>query len=137
MNRLMIMMVEDNAADTALLKIALTAAGVACDLKVLKTGIEALGWLKAFCEESTKTIDLLVMDLDLPGLNGAELLAFLNYFPTMNRFPIAIFSSSLEGRALLACFSNLNLIFEEKRSRADEMVEVAKRLEAFARWREH
>lgn len=89
-----ILLVEDNAADTYLLRKALEKANVSCELTEIDDGEEALAFVRRegkYAEVSAP--DLAVLDLNLPKHSGAEVLKAMRQSAFSNT-PVVIISSS-------------------------------------------
>jgi CheY-like chemotaxis protein len=89
-----ILVIEDSTADFGLLCEALTEAGVACELRRMADGAEAL----LLAQETGQLSDLPVpalclLDLHLPRVEGREILAALRRNPACRDMPIIVFSS--------------------------------------------
>jgi two-component system, chemotaxis family, response regulator Rcp1 len=85
-----ILLVEDNAGDAELMRMALAEARPDCRLHVAADGEEALALL------ARDVPDLMVLDLNLPRLSGHEVLADLRASrnPRLRRLPVVVLSSS-------------------------------------------
>ena len=98
MNRSLIALVEDNADDEALTMRALKKHGVANDIVVLRDGVEALAFLLA---RDQPLPHMVLLDLNLPRVNGLEVLQRLRADPRTQLLPIVILTSSNEERDLI------------------------------------
>ena len=83
-----ILCVEDNDDNQYMLHRRLSRAGF--DVKVSANGAEAVEWAK------TLLPDLIVMDLNLPGLNGWEATGRLKSQPETKHIPIVVLSAHHE-----------------------------------------
>jgi two-component system, chemotaxis family, response regulator Rcp1 len=94
---LRILLVEDNEGDSRLLQEALRASGLPCQVSVAEDGDQALGFL---CQDGAHTtaprLDIIILDLHLPKLDGHEVLRTLRATPEWNTIPVMIFSGSLQ-----------------------------------------
>jgi chemotaxis family two-component system response regulator Rcp1 len=102
-----ILLVEDNPGDVLLTRIALEHVGRSFTLDIARDGEEALACLKregAFAHAHTP--DLVILDLNLPRVDGAHVLAFIRGTAALVDVPVAILSSSpvdaLRARAAAA-----------------------------------
>lgn len=94
-----ILLVEDNAADVQLLRMAFQEASLDCDLIVLEDGAEALALVRQqgrFAESQVP--DLAVLDLNLPKNGGVEVLDAIRESQAFRQMPVAILSSSSSPR---------------------------------------
>ena len=80
-----ILCIEDNDDNQFMLQRRLTRAGF--DVKLSRDGAEGVGWAK------TLQPDLIVMDLDLPKVNGWEATRQLKNQPETKHIPIIVLSS--------------------------------------------
>jgi CheY-like chemotaxis protein len=94
-----ILLVEDNAADVQLLRMALKTADVDCELNVMEDGAEALALVRQREKFAGEAIpDLAVLDLNLPKNGGLEVLEAIRASQVFGRVPVAILSSSSSPR---------------------------------------
>lgn len=98
MNQSLIALVEDNPDDEALTIRALKKHGISNKIAVLRDGVEALAF---FRDTSQPLPQLVLLDLNLPRLNGLELLQRLRAEPRTQLLPIVILTSSNEERDLI------------------------------------
>jgi two-component system response regulator len=98
MNAPLIALVEDNADDEALTMRALNKHGIANDIVVLRDGVEALAFLLA---PDKPLPQLVLLDLNLPRVNGLEVLQKLRAEPRTELLPVVILTSSNEERDLV------------------------------------
>jgi CheY-like chemotaxis protein len=90
-----IVLVEDNHADTFLLRQALEDAELHFDLTVLEDGGEAVEFFREHEANPTRTSpDLVVLDLNLPKYGGLEVLTALRSTEAGRDIPVIITSSS-------------------------------------------
>src|ERR1700689_1627938 len=85
-----ILVVEDNAGDIFLIKEGLRGTGAVFDVHVVKDGLGAI----EFIEIGKPRPDLVILDLNIPGLSGHEVLEKLKSNPDYEEIPIVVFSSS-------------------------------------------
>ena len=90
-----IVLAEDNPADVRLVREALAEHQIACDLRVIGDGGEAIRFIVGL-DYDTKTPcpDLLLLDLHLPKHNGEEILTQLRASERCGRTPVVILTSS-------------------------------------------
>jgi len=94
-----ILLVEDNAADTYLLRRALKDAGLNVELTVIEDGAEALAFVRHEGKYAARPIpDLAVLDLNLPKLGGATVLEAIRQNTDLCHVPVAIMTSSTGPR---------------------------------------
>ena len=112
-----ILLVEDNPDDRELMKLAFAQEETPHNLIVASDGIEALNYLilEDAENESTTTVDssqitsmpaLIVLDLNLPRINGIEVLRRIRAHPKTKLLPVLIISSSNEPQDLIDSYIN-------------------------------
>lgn len=93
-----IVIVEDDPNDELLTKRALSRLNAPNPVFVLRDGQEAVDWLIARCDaaraEQADRPAFVLLDLKLPKLDGAEVLARLRGNPSTRHLPVVVFSSS-------------------------------------------
>ena len=97
-NNIPILVADDDAQDTMLVKMAVQKASLNLQLASVQDGEEAIDYLlgKAdFADRQTHPFPKLVLlDLKMPRLNGFDVLDFVRGQPGLRQLPIVIFSSS-------------------------------------------
>jgi len=115
-----ILLVEDNPDDRELMKLAFAQEKTPHNLVVLSDGIEALNYLIG--QENTKgelpasnnngnddanaMPALIMLDLNLPKINGVEVLRRIRAHPKTRLLPVVIISSSNEPQDLIDSYIN-------------------------------
>lgn len=90
-----ILLVEDEPADVDLVKQALKSSKIKNNLNVVGNGNDAINFLRKEGGFSTaKTPDLILLDLNLPGISGKELLATVKQDSQLKMIPVTIMTSS-------------------------------------------
>lgn len=101
-----IMLVEDNPADVRLVREALAEGEIAAQLEWAPSGEDALDRLRglgAYAGAPTLP-DLVLLDLNLPGLHGQEVLAEIKADPALRRIPVLVLTSSSAQSDVLAAY---------------------------------
>jgi CheY-like chemotaxis protein len=100
-----LVVVEDNRADWETVAMLLTEAGVTRSLVHCKTGEEALEYLKEAKMKSSLHLPVhILLDLNLPGLSGLEVLNELKRDSRLSQIPITILTSSSHPRDVESCY---------------------------------
>ena len=90
-----VLLVEDNPADARLVREAVSEATVAAVLTWAATGEAALDRLR---DAAIPRPDLVLLDLNLPGTLGTEVLAAIKSDPRLLTIPVVVLSSSRARR---------------------------------------
>ena len=89
-----ILLVEDNPGDVDLTKAALRRGKLTNRLTVATDGEEALTLLRENERAGASQPDLILLDLNLPKVSGADVLAEIKRDPALRRIPVVIMTSS-------------------------------------------
>jgi chemotaxis family two-component system response regulator Rcp1 len=90
-----ILVIEDNAADVGLLRLALRETGLAFELTVIEDGAEALAYIRREGKYAGMSRpDLVVLDLNLPKKSGMEVLEAIRHDKELSNVPVAVVTSS-------------------------------------------
>lgn len=91
-----ILLAEDNDGDVFLVRRALQKRGVSHELVVAHNGEEALGWLDGHAGQQMGdgAPDLILLDLNLPRVDGAQLLSHIRKSDSFCRTPVIVLTSS-------------------------------------------
>ncbi|MFE0510843.1 response regulator [Streptomyces sp. NPDC058964] len=85
-----VLLVEDDVADAMLIQDALAERG-ARNLTQVSDGIEALDYLR---DPDNERPDLIVLDLNMPRMNGREFLAVVKEDPDLRTIPVVVLTTS-------------------------------------------
>ena len=95
-----ILLVEDNPDDVELTRIAFDEAKVANRLMVVRDGAEALDYIFARGAYSSRDPDdlpsIVLLDLNLPKVDGREVLQAIRENPTTRSLPVVVLTTSAE-----------------------------------------
>lgn len=90
-----VLLIEDDAADIELTEEALSEAEFPVNLNAVRNGIEAIAYLqKANPFQDIKIPDLILLDLNLPGMSGKEILQAIRQDSDLRHIPIAVLTTS-------------------------------------------
>jgi len=117
------LVVEDNPADLFVLREAFREKGVDAELQVIEDGESAAHHIADIGSGKATGPDLLILDLNLPRIEGSDLLAKLRATKGCEAVPVLIFTSSdaPRDRALATQF---NAFYFRKPTDLDEFLSV-------------
>ncbi len=109
-----ILLVEDNPDDRELMKLAFAQGEIPHNLIVVPNGTEALAYLNSpeLNQEGESSYDLtsmpalIMLDLNLPKINGVEVLRRIRANPRTRLLPVVMISSSNEPQDLIDSYIN-------------------------------
>jgi len=123
-----IMLVEDNKGDAVLAKEALIYNKSETVLIHVFNGDELFEYLY---KTENKKPDLIVLDLNLPGINGFEILQILKKDPVTERIPVIVFSTSNSENDIQKCRESRADDYISKPLDLMEFFEVFKKLDKY------
>src|SRR4051812_30960500 len=127
-----ILLVEDNPGDVRLTREALRGAKVANDLQVVGDGEEAINYLRRRGGSSdAPRPDIVLLDLNLPRLDGREVLSDIKSDPDLAKIPIIILTSSSAERDIHSAYELHANCYISKPVDFTEFIEAVRSLEGF------
>jgi chemotaxis family two-component system response regulator Rcp1 len=108
-----ILLIEDNPADCRLIEEALKTNGRPYTLWVSHDGVQGLRMLlRAEPYANVPRPDIILLDLNLPGLSGWEVLRSIKQHPDLMEIPVLILTSSRTPNEILRAYrSHANSYF--------------------------
>ena len=102
-----ILLIEDSRADAKIIERALREGDIAHRLTVIPDGRHALDYLFSLREEpagSDREPDLILLDLNLPGLSGCQVLSQIKSDPELRIIPVIILTTSQREEDVLQTY---------------------------------
>ncbi len=100
-----VLLVEDEPADAHLVKIALRENRLLVDLHLVGDGVEALQFLRRQGTYQGKPRpDLILLDLNMPRMDGREFLVLIKDDPTLSDIPVVVLTTSDVERDVVAAY---------------------------------
>ena len=127
-----ILLVEDNAGDARLTREAFKEAHVLNNLTVVTDGVEALRFLRREDEYGTAPVPhLILLDLNLPRMDGRQLLAAIKSDPALMRIPVVVLTTSGSQEDIARAYSNHANCYIRKPVRLDQFLQVVQSIQSF------
>lgn len=123
------LLVEDNSSDVFLIRRALEHAKVLHNLHVAADGKEALDFLRDTKDVSCP--DLILLDLNMPGMNGFEFLEEMKKDERFKAIPVIVLTTSTAEKDILKSYMLHANCFITKPVGYKELVEAVKGIEDF------
>ncbi|RYY26601.1 MAG: response regulator [Chitinophagaceae bacterium] len=99
-----ILLVEDNEGDILLTTEALQMCRISYDLAVVKDGKDAVDFLSGQGRYSgIHTPDLILLDINLPKMNGYEVLNFIRENEVLKEIPVVVLTTSSNQKDIILC----------------------------------
>lgn len=102
---LKILLIEDNEGDILLIQEALEESNLKVHLNIARDGEEAINYLTNLSEVSLRP-DIILLDVNLPKLNGHEVLFKLKNNPDLKQIPIIMLTTSSSETDVYKAYSN-------------------------------
>ena len=103
--RPVVLMVDNNLGDLDLTRIALEEQGIDVQLDTAGDGKEAQGLLRRMLTGERPLCCLLLLDLNMPRMDGRELLGWVRAQPGLKGLPVVILTSSHLPRDRTECLA--------------------------------
>ena len=127
-----ILLAEDNPGDVRLTREALRTASISHHLHVVPDGVEALDFLRhqgRYTE--TPKPDLILLDLNMPRMDGRRLLVYIKADPELRRIPVVILSSSQNGTDIESAYELQANCYVSKPTDFEQFMRVVREIEEF------
>ena len=101
-----ILLIEDDAADRKLIKSMVEKQPIDCTFGFAKSAEEAFAAL-GYGEKSASgaPTDLIILDLNMPGMGGREFLKQIKTDPRLKRIPVVVLTSSTSETDILDSYT--------------------------------
>jgi CheY-like chemotaxis protein len=127
-----ILLVEDNEGDILLTKEALSEGKVSNIISVIKDGWEAILFLEKRDKYSKEqTPDLILLDVNLPKMNGHEVLKSIKTNDTLKHIPVIILTTSSSEKDILLSYQNYVNCYITKPVEVSNFLQVVSSIEDF------
>ncbi len=127
-----ILMVEDNEGDVLLTTTALQRAKVHNRLNVVEDGVEALAYLRRQGQYAdARRPDLILQDLNLPRVDGRQVLAEIKRDEDLKAIPVVVLTSSQAEQDVLMAYNHGANCYVVKPVDFSRLLEIVKTIEEF------
>lgn len=125
---LRVLLVEDNLGDQRLALEAFKQSQARCDVEVTADGGQALTALSQAGSEN-RLPDLILLDLNLPRIDGREVLSAIKSNPQWRHIPVLILSSSTSPQDIAECYERQANCYLIKPMDIEEFFAMIKKVE--------
>jgi len=122
-----ILLVEDNEGDIVLTQEALKDGRIKNNIIIARDGVEAL----AVLDSGEGLPDLILLDINLPKLNGLEVLTAIKKDPRLKTIPVIMLSTSDEQNDIFTSYNNYANCFITKPVDFNRFIDVVRTIETF------
>jgi CheY-like chemotaxis protein len=131
MPKVNVLLIEDSAPDAMLLKIALDEAGLDYALTSLCDGQKALDHIRDAAAPKVAAPDIILLDVNVPKVNGLEILREIRTDFRFAGTPVFVLSSSQSPRNQTAIRNMTGTVFETKPLDLDGFLELGRTIKRF------
>lgn len=125
-----ILLVEDNPMDLDLTLRAFSKKKFANTIQIARDGEEALAFVPRW-DAGEPLPAVILLDINMPKVNGLEVLMQLKNHPLYRRIPVVMLTSSREDRDLKAAYDLGANSYIEKPVSFTKFIEVAEHIELY------
>jgi two-component system, response regulator len=130
-----ILLVEDNPDDIDITKRALKEAKIINKLWIVRDGQEALDFLQHKGEYKDPSLSpkpgLVLLDINLPKINGIDVLDVIKKDPDLKRIPVIMLTVSKRDEDIMKSYNNGCNSFIQKPVSFENFVEVVKQISLY------
>ena len=127
-----ILLVEDNPGDVRLTRESLYDARIHNNMIVASDGLEAMACLRREGKYADATRpDLILLDLNLPRMNGFEVLNAIKEDPHLKRIPVVVLTTSQAEQDIIQSYNLYANAYVTKPVDLEQFVKVLKSIEDF------
>ena len=127
-----ILLVEDNPADIRLMRETLSENKIYIDMAVVEDGVEAMRYLRREGPYlSAIRPDLMLLDLNIPKMDGLEVLKEVKQDPTLMTIPIVALTTSSAEEDILRSYNLHANCYVTKPVNLDQFIHIVKSIESF------
>lgn len=127
-----ILLVEDNEGDIVLTTEALQEGKIKNTISVVRDGMQAMHYLKkenGF--EDSKDPDLILLDINLPKINGHEVLKRIKNDPDLAQIPVVMLTTSSDEMDIKKSYKNHSNCYITKPVDISSFLDVISSIEKF------
>ncbi|HEX3825456.1 MAG TPA: response regulator [Mycobacteriales bacterium] len=127
-----ILLVEDDPGDVLMTREAFADYKIHNRLHVVDNGIDAMAFLRREGEHSgAPTPDLVLLDLNLPRMDGREVLSEMKNDPGLRTIPVVVLTTSDAEEDVIASYSLYANAYVTKPVDFERFIEVVRQIDDF------
>jgi len=132
MQEIHILLVDDNEGDVLLTREALEEARIISRISVAYDGIQALNFLrKEPPYRGEDSPDLILLDINLPRMDGTEVLSIIKSDPMLKRIPVIMLTTSSSEKDINTSYNNHANCYITKPVDLERFMDVVRTIEDF------
>jgi two-component system, chemotaxis family, response regulator Rcp1 len=131
MQEIHILLVDDNEGDILLTREALEEAKIINRISIAYDGMEAIQFLQNNRPYGDGAPDLILLDINLPKMNGTEVLSIIKNDPKLKRIPVIMLTTSSSEKDILTSYDNHANCYITKPVDLERFMDVVRTIEDF------
>lgn len=126
-----ILLIEDNEDDIFFMEEALKESKFVVDMDIVMDGEEAMNYLNKLEDNNEISVDLILLDLNLPRIDGFEILKQLSKSDDLNLIPVIVLTTSDDYEDVLKSYKLQANAFITKPVDFEKMIEIVNAINDF------
>ena len=127
-----ILLVEDNEGDILLTREALLDAKINNQVSVVRDGEAAINFLNSTLQQDRHLLpDLILLDINLPKIDGKEVLHYIKTNPGLKKIPVVMLTTSSSELDVVDSYNNHANCFITKPVDLNKFFDVVRMIEDF------
>jgi CheY-like chemotaxis protein len=127
-----VLLVEDDPGDVLTTREAFKDSRITTNLHVVGDGVSAMDFLRKRGKYAgSPTPDLILLDLNLPGMDGRDVLATVKGDPSLGLIPVVVLTTSKVDEDVLRSYDLQANAYVRKPVDVDEFIEAVRRIDEF------
>ncbi len=127
-----VLLVDDDPGDVLMIEEALESIGAPRNVYVVNDGEEAVSFLRRTgAHEDAPRPDVILLDLNMPRMDGRQVLAEIKNDPELRSIPIVVLTTSQAPSDILSSYSLHANAYVTKPMNLDGLTEVVRRIDHF------
>ncbi len=131
-NKIHLLLVEDNEGDIILTKEALENSLMIETMEISRDGNAAIEYLEyVLFNKEIQLPDIILLDINLPKVDGQEVLQFIKEHENLKQIPVIMLSTSSSEKDIVTSYKNYANCFISKPVEVDNFMSVISKIEEF------
>lgn len=124
MTKYNILLIEDNQDDVFLIDLGLKESGIKTNLTVINNGKTATAFINNVINSNMKLPDLIILDINLPLINGLDVLKEFKSRKELSLIPTVVFTSSDSKSDMNFCYRHKAELFIKKPNNINDFKKI-------------
>lgn len=127
-----ILIIDDSSGDVMMIKDAIEERGIAHTISVANNGLEGIQMLEDLAKKNDNTLpDLILLDINMPKLNGHEVLDRIKSNELIKQVPVIMLTTSASKSDILKAYKKYSNCYIIKPSEFMDFESIIKAIENF------